>query len=73
MILIEPFPQDVIDMRENRWTPRKLATQEGPRPIQQVREDAARDGCIYMPQQDAQGSGGKGTPGDLHASRYSLI
>lgn len=65
--------QDVIDMRENRWTPRKLATQEGPRPIQQVREDAARDGCIYMPQQDAQGSAGKGTPGDLHASRLEEV
>ena len=39
-------------MRENRWMPRKLATPDGPRTIQQVREDAARDGCIYLPQQD---------------------
>jgi len=44
--------QDVIDLRENRWTPRKLASPDGPRTIQQVREDAARDGCIYLPQQD---------------------
>jgi len=45
--------QDVIDMRENKWMPRKLATPDGPRTIQQVREDAARDGCIYLPQQDS--------------------
>jgi translation initiation factor 4G len=65
--------QDVIDMRANRWVPRKLATQDGPRPIQQVREDAAREGCIYMPQQDNQGPGGKGTPGDQHASRLEKV
>merc|ERR1712179_271649 len=40
-------------MRQNRWMPRKLATPDGPRTIQQVREDAARDGCIYLPQQDS--------------------
>jgi len=44
--------QDVIEMRVNKWMPRKLATPDGPRTIQQVREDAARDGCIYLPQQD---------------------
>lgn len=46
--------QDVIEMRRNRWVPRKLATPDGPRTIQQVREDAARDGCIYLPQQDME-------------------
>ena len=46
--------QDVIEMRNNRWMPRKLATPDGPRTIQQVREDAARDGCIYLPQQDME-------------------
>merc|ERR1719328_552276 len=46
--------QDVIEMRKNRWMPRKLATPDGPRTIQQVREDAARDGCIYLPQQDLE-------------------
>jgi len=44
--------QDVIEMRNNNWKHRKLATPDGPRTIQQVREDAARDGCIYLPQQD---------------------
>lgn len=48
--------QDVIEMRHNRWMPRKLATPDGPRTIQQVREDAARDGCIYLPQQDNPGN-----------------
>jgi len=48
--------QDVIEMRTNRWMPRKLATPDGPRTIQQVREDAARDGCIYLPQQDNPGN-----------------
>merc|ERR1712106_647970 len=46
--------QDVIEMRHNKWMPRKLATPDGPRTIQQVREDAARDGCIYLPQADTQ-------------------
>ena len=43
--------QDVMDMRRNKWQPRRIGKgPEGPRTIQQVREDAARDGCIYMPQ-----------------------
>merc|ERR1712106_1188854 len=46
--------QDVIEMRHNKWMPRKLATPDGPRTIQQCREDAARDGCIYLPQADTQ-------------------
>ena len=48
--------QDVCEMRNNHWKPRKLATPDGPRTIQQVREDAARDGCIYLPQQDSSPS-----------------
>jgi len=45
--------QDVVELRNNNWKPRKLTTPDGPRTIQQVREDAARDGCIYLPQQDS--------------------
>jgi len=48
--------QDVVEMRHNKWMPRKMATPDGPRTIQQVREDAARDGCIYLPQQDIPSS-----------------
>lgn len=45
--------QDVVELRNNHWKPRKLTSPDGPRTIQQVREDAARDGCIYLPQQDS--------------------
>ena len=46
-------------MRRNKWMPRKIGkTPEGPRTIQQVREDAYRDGCIYMPQQSPPNSSG---------------
>ena len=40
-------------MRKNKWLPRRVGREpeRGPRTIQQVREDAARDGCIYMPQE----------------------
>jgi len=62
--------QDVIDLRSNRWIPRKLASQDGPRPIQQVREDAARDGCIYLPQQD-QMNGARN--GDQHTTRLEEV
>ena len=46
--------QDVIDLRRNKWQPRRIGRgPEGPRTIQQVREDAARDGCIYLPQENS--------------------
>ena len=67
--------QDIVDMRRNKWLPRRIGKSlrkifdffytvlisrnilgkgpDGPRTIQQVREDAARDGCIYMPQESS--------------------
>ena len=66
--------QDIVDMRRNKWLPRRIGKNQqklsifytasisrdflgkgpdGPRTIQQVREDAARDGCIYMPQESS--------------------
>ncbi|XP_040569175.1 eukaryotic translation initiation factor 4 gamma 2 [Lepeophtheirus salmonis] len=43
--------QDVIEMRNNNWVPRKIGqTPDVPRTIQQIREDAYRDGCVYLPQ-----------------------
>ena len=46
--------QDIVDMRRNKWLPRRIGKgPDGPRTIQQVREDAARDGCIYMPQESS--------------------
>ena len=51
--------QDLVDMRRNRWMPRKIgAGSEGPRTIQQIREDAYRDGGIYLPQQSPPNSSG---------------
>ena len=42
-------------MRKNKWLARRVGREpeRGPRTIQQVREDAARDGCIYMPQENS--------------------
>jgi len=47
--------QDVIDLRKNKWLHKRLGREpeRGPRTIAQVREDAARDGCIYMPQESS--------------------
>jgi len=44
--------QDITELRRSKWTPRRAGKdpERGPRTIQQVREDAARDGFIYMPQ-----------------------
>jgi translation initiation factor 4G len=43
--------QDIIELRRNKWQPRRIGKgPDGPRTIQQVREDAAREGCIYLPQ-----------------------
>eukprot|EP00094_Tigriopus_californicus_P009065 TCALIF_08738-PA protein Name:"Similar to Eif4g2 Eukaryotic translation initiation factor 4 gamma 2 (Mus musculus)" AED:0.08 eAED:0.04 QI:597/0.5/0.2/0.8/1/0.8/5/650/1211 len=43
--------RDLLEIRMNKWMTRRVGkTPEGPRTIQQVREDAYRDGCIYMPQ-----------------------
>lgn len=41
--------QDVIDLRFNQWQPRKIASTDGPRTIQQIREEAARDSGVYLP------------------------
>lgn len=51
-IRIRFLVQDIIDLRRNKWYMRRVGKgPEGPRTIQQVREDAAREGCIYMPQE----------------------
>ncbi|XP_046442071.1 eukaryotic translation initiation factor 4 gamma 2-like [Daphnia pulex] len=41
--------QDSIDLRTNHWQPRKIASTDGPRTIQQIREEAARDSGVYLP------------------------
>ena len=47
--------QDVIELRAAHWVPRKAAQTEGPRTIQQVREEAARDLGVYIPPPASQG------------------
>ena len=47
--------QDILDLRAANWVPRKVAQLEGPRTIQQVREEAARDLGIYIPPPNCQG------------------
>ena len=41
--------QDATDLRANHWQPRKIASTDGPRTIQQIREEAARDSGVYIP------------------------
>ncbi|XP_035220060.1 eukaryotic translation initiation factor 4 gamma 2-like [Stegodyphus dumicola] len=40
--------QDVLELRQNRWVPRRVLSDHGPKTIQQVRDDAARDFGVYM-------------------------
>lgn len=42
--------QDLLELRERkRWVPRKVLTDNGPKTIQQVREEAAKDIGYYLP------------------------
>ncbi|XP_076068093.1 N-acetyltransferase 1 isoform X1 [Oratosquilla oratoria] len=47
--------QDVIELRAASWVPRKIAQSDGPRTIQEVREEAARDLGVYIPPPTSQG------------------
>ncbi|GIX77927.1 eukaryotic translation initiation factor 4 gamma 2 [Caerostris extrusa] len=40
--------QDVLELRHNRWVPRRHLAEHGPKTIQQVRDDAARDFGGYI-------------------------
>ncbi|CAL1296001.1 unnamed protein product [Larinioides sclopetarius] len=40
--------QDVLELRQNRWVPRRHLAEHGPKTIQQVRDDAARDYGSYL-------------------------
>ncbi|KAI8489500.1 Eukaryotic translation initiation factor 4 gamma 2 [Branchiostoma belcheri] len=41
--------EDCIELRGNNWAPRKIALDQGPRTIQQVREAAAKVHGVYYP------------------------
>lgn len=47
--------QDILELRAANWVPRKIAQVDGPRTIQQVREEAARDLGVYIPPPSSHG------------------
>uniref|UniRef100_A0A1Z5L6M0 Eukaryotic translation initiation factor 4 gamma 2 n=1 Tax=Ornithodoros moubata TaxID=6938 RepID=A0A1Z5L6M0_ORNMO len=40
--------QDVVELRQNGWVPRRGNSEHGPRTIQQIREEASRDLGVYL-------------------------
>lgn len=40
--------QDVVELRANRWIPRRGSSEHGPKTIQQIREEASRDLGVYL-------------------------
>ena len=55
--------QDATDLRRNHWQPRKVASADGPRTIQQIRDEASRDLGVYLPPSGSNGNGMRGGPG----------
>ncbi|XP_071956220.1 eukaryotic translation initiation factor 4 gamma 2-like [Antedon mediterranea] len=41
--------QDCLELRNNEWMPRRVMRDQGPKLIEQVRQEAARDLGIYIP------------------------
>jgi len=41
--------QDVLELRNNKWQPRRVQREHGPRTIIQIREEAAKDYGVYFP------------------------
>lgn len=50
--------QDVIELRKNKWVPRRNMSENGPSTIQQVREECAKVYGVYYPPPGSQGRGG---------------
>ncbi|XP_072320773.1 eukaryotic translation initiation factor 4 gamma 2a isoform X2 [Eucyclogobius newberryi] len=44
--------QNIIELREDRWSPRKAYVDNGPRTINQVRQDAVKELGVFIPQQN---------------------
>ncbi|RWS28453.1 eukaryotic translation initiation factor 4 gamma 2-like protein, partial [Leptotrombidium deliense] len=45
--------QDVLELRENKWVPRRVQREQNPKTINQIREEAAKDFGIMMPYPNA--------------------
>ncbi|KAL7871167.1 hypothetical protein SRHO_G00086640 [Serrasalmus rhombeus] len=41
--------QDTVELRENRWVPRKAFIDNGPKTINQIRQDAVKDLGVFIP------------------------
>ncbi|XP_062278880.1 eukaryotic translation initiation factor 4 gamma 2a [Scomber scombrus] len=44
--------QNTVELRENRWVPRKAYIDNGPKTINQIRQDAVKDLGVFIPQND---------------------
>lgn len=47
--------QDTVELREHRWVPRKAFLDNGPKTINQIRQDAVKDLGVFIPAPMAQG------------------
>ncbi|XP_029438948.1 eukaryotic translation initiation factor 4 gamma 2, partial [Rhinatrema bivittatum] len=47
--------QDTVELRENNWVPRKAFLDNGPKTINQIRQDAVKDLGVFIPAPMAQG------------------
>lgn len=52
--------RDVVELRGNRWVPRRGNAEHGPRTLQQIREEASRDLGIYSGGHSRMSGGGGG-------------
>nr|DBA17612.1 TPA: hypothetical protein GDO54_003032 [Pyxicephalus adspersus] len=49
------FLQDTVELRENGWVPRKAFIDNGPKTINQIRQDAVKDIGVFIPPPMSQG------------------
>uniref|UniRef100_A0A670HSJ3 Eukaryotic translation initiation factor 4 gamma 2 n=1 Tax=Podarcis muralis TaxID=64176 RepID=A0A670HSJ3_PODMU len=47
--------QDTVELREHRWVPRKAFLDNGPKTINQIRQDAVKDLGVFIPPPMSQG------------------
>ncbi|XP_069759826.1 eukaryotic translation initiation factor 4 gamma 2-like isoform X2 [Narcine bancroftii] len=47
--------QDTVELREHRWVPRKAFIDNGPKTINQIRQDAVKDLGVFIPPAMGQG------------------
>lgn len=58
--------QDVLELRHNKWVPRRATSEHGPRTIQQIREESARDYGLFSPYNMRTGLPGSGMHGSAN-------